>query len=400
MAKKVQKRVVKRKAPVRVPTMDTVQEEKLKIMVMGVGGSGKNVTNHMIKQGISGVDFVVANTDSQDLKQSKTSKRIHLGKQATKGLGTGMNPALGRSAAEEVKGEISDLVKDASILFIAGGMGGGTGTGASPVIAKIAKDSGVLTVAVVTKPFFFEGGQRAVIADDGIKELRKYTDAIVIIPNDKILEMADKKTNAQEAFQMSDDILLKAVKGISDVLTRPGDINIDFADIKAIIEDADDAIMGVGKARGANRAEMATDKAMSSVMLEDGMSIDGAKRIMFSIASKNRKDLAMEEIKNIAERITATAAKDSKVIFGTSTDRDLKEGEIRVTVVATSFNEKDAPLTKKTPFFGGASEEKKEEKDYEEVDVEEYFDDYIEDAENNDDEDTGMKFKNWNIWKK
>ena len=309
-----------------------------RIRVIGVGGSGKNVTNYMIKTGVPGVEFIVANTDAQDLQNSKAEKKIHLGKRTTQGLGTGMNPALGRNAAEESISEINEILKGADLVFIACGMGGGTGTGAAPIIAKTAKDLNVLTVGVVTKPFTFEGGKRQSIADEGLGEMMQNTDAMVIIPNDNILTASDNNTTMAEAFCLSDKILQQAVSGISQLIMKPGDINIDFADIKTILEDSGISLLGLGAGKGNNRAELAVSRAISSPLLET--SISGAQRVLFSVASRSRSDVTMREIQTIAEHITESVDPDAKVIFGTSTDKDLKPGEIHITLIATAFNEK------------------------------------------------------------
>ena len=309
-----------------------------RIRVIGVGGSGKNVINYMVKAGIPGVEFVVANTDAQDLRHSKAEKKIHLGKRITKGLGTGMNPALGRSAAEESLSDITEMLKGSDLVFIACGMGGGTGTGAAPVIAKAALDLNILTVAVVTKPFTFEGGKRRSLADDGLLELSQCTDAIVIIPNDNILAIADEKTSMADAFSLSDEVLQKAVSGISQLIMKPGDINIDFADIRVILERSGISLLGLGTGRGSNRAELAVARAISSPLLET--SIKGSQRLLFSIASKSRSDITMREVQTIAERIAESVDGDAKIIFGTSTDKELRQGEIRITLIATAFEEK------------------------------------------------------------
>ena len=335
---------------VQPPTSETFA----RIRVIGVGGSGKNVTNYMVKTGIPGVEFIVANTDAQDLQHSKAEKKIHLGRKTTQGLGTGMNPALGRSAAEESLVEIHEFLKGSDMVFIACGMGGGTGTGAAPVIAKTALDLGILTVAVITRPFTFEGGKRRSTAEEGLSELAQTTDAMVIIPNDKILAVADEKTTMADAFALSDTVLQQAVSGISQLVMKPGDINIDFADVRVILEDAGTALLGLGTGRGSNRAEVAVTKAISSPLLET--SIKGAKRVLFSIASKSRSETSMREVQTIAERISESVDPEAKIIFGTSTDKDLRQGEIRVTLIATAFDpEEEEGQEREEP-------EKKEEK--------------------------------------
>ena len=312
-----------------------VSETLARIRVIGVGGSGKNATNHMIKIGIPAVEFIVANTDAQDLQSSRSEKKIHLGKRTTQGLGTGMNPILGKSAAEESMQEINEALKGADLIFIACGMGGGTGTGAAPVIAKAAQDLGVLTVGVVTKPFAFEGGKRRTIAEEGIAELSQNTDAIMTIPNDLILATAGDKTTMADAFALSDEVLFRAVSGIAQLITKPGDINIDFADIRAILEDSGIALLGLGSGRGTNKAELAVTKAIASPLLE--VSIKGARRVLFSVATRSRTEVSMHEIQIIADRITESVDPNAKVIFGTSTDKDLRPGQVQITLIATDF---------------------------------------------------------------
>lgn len=308
-----------------------------RIRVIGIGGSGKNVTNHMIKVGIPGVEFIVANTDAQDLQQSKAERKIHLGKRTTQGLGTGMNPALGRSSAEESISEINEALKGADLLFVACGMGGGTGTGAAPVIAKAAQDLNTLVVSVVTKPFTFEGGQRRGIAEEGLSDLAKNTDAMVVIPNDNILTMAGDDTTMADAFELSDQVLSQAVDGIAQLIMKPGDINIDFADIRAILEDSGAALLGLGSGRGQNKAEIAVTRVISSPLLD--VSIHGARRALFSIASRARTDVSMREVQIVADRIAEAVDPQAKIIFGTTTDKDLRQGEMRITLVATNFKE-------------------------------------------------------------
>ena len=308
-----------------------------RIRVIGIGGSGKNATNHMIKVGIPGVEFIVANTDSQDLQQSKADRQVHLGKRSTQGLGTGMNPMLGRSSAEESLSEISEVIKGADMIFIACGMGGGTGTGAAPVVAKAAQDLGILTVSVVTKPFTFEGGKRKQIAAEGLQELAQATDAMVTIPNDNILAAAADDTTMADAFMLSDEILSQAVSGIAQLITKPGDINIDFADVRAILENSGASLLGLGSGRGANKAEIAVTRVVSSPLLE--VSINGAQRVLFSIASRTRSEVTMREVQTIAEQISEAVDPNAKIIFGTSTDKDMKQGELRITLIATDFKE-------------------------------------------------------------
>jgi cell division protein FtsZ len=338
-----------------MPQIKPDVEAFARIKVIGVGGSGKNAVNHMIDSKVRGVDFIAVNTDAQDLHHSLAKKKIHIGKNLTRGLGTGMNPELGKRAAEETKEEIQEAIKGADMVFIACGMGGGTGTGAAPAVARTAKEAGCLTVAVVTKPFFFEGLQRMRIAEAGIEELKQSVDAIIIIPNDRLLSTIDKDTTAKNAFAMCDDILRRAVEGISDLVTSPGIINIDFADIRAVMENAGPALMGIGYASGEKRAEEAARTAINSPLLE--VSIAGAKGVLFSIAGGD--DLTMFEIQDAAKVITESVDPNARIIFGTVREEKLKKGEIKITVIASGFPES---LIKKSLFQDeprGNSEDKK-----------------------------------------
>ncbi|TAL49554.1 cell division protein FtsZ [Patescibacteria group bacterium] len=334
-----------------MPQIKPEVETFARIKVIGLGGSGKNATNHMISLKVRGVDFIAINCDAQDLHQCLAKKKIHIGKNLTRGLGTGMNPEIGKRAAEETKEEILETVKGADMVFIACGMGGGTGTGAAPIVARTAREAGCLTVAVVTKPFFFEGAQRMRIAEVGIDELKGSVDAIIIIPNDRLLQTIDKETTAKSAFAMCDDILKRAVEGISDLVTTPGIINIDFADIKAVMENAGAALMGIGYGSGERRAEEAARIAINSPLLE--VSIAGAKGVLFSIAGGD--DLTMFEIQEAAKVITESVDPNAKIIFGTVRDDRLKKGEIKITVIASGFPE-NAP---KKSLFQDVSEDKK-----------------------------------------
>ena len=327
-----------------MPQITPEVEAFARIKVLGVGGSGKNAINHMINSKVKGVEFIAVNTDAQDLHNTLAKKKIHIGKNLTRGLGTGMNPELGKRAVEETKEEIQESIKGADMVFIAGGMGGGTCTGAAPVVAKTAKEIGALTVAVVTKPFFFEGAQRMRLAEQGLEELRKSVDAIIIIPNDRLLSTISKETTARAAFAMCDEILKQAVEGISDLITTPGVINIDFADIRSIMENAGSALMGIGTASGEKRAEEAAKNAINSPLLE--LSIHGAKGVLFSIAGGD--DLTMFEIQDAAKVITESIDSNAKVIFGTVRDEKLKKGEIKITVIASGFPE----TTGKRSLFG------------------------------------------------
>ena len=318
-----------------------------RIKVIGVGGSGKNAVNHMVSSKIRGVEFIVMNTDAQDLHHSLAQKKIHIGKNLTRGLGTGMNPEIGRKAAEETKEEIQGVIKGADMVFIAGGMGGGTGTGAAPVVAAIAKEQGALTIGVVTRPFSFEGSHRGRLAEQGLDELRKQVDALIVVPNDRILSAAGKDTTFKEAFTMSDEILRQAVEGISDLITTPGIINVDFADIRAILSDSGSALLGIGSATGDNRAQEAALAAINSPLLE--LSVSGAKGVLFAIAGGD--DLRMHEIQEAAKIITDSIDPDARVIFGAIHDEKLKKNEIKITVIASGFPE---GIEKKNLFSGAA----------------------------------------------
>ena len=311
------------------PDIDTFA----KIKVIGIGGSGGAAINRMVADNIRGVEFLAINTDAQALQQNKAPTRLHIGKGVTKGLGAGMNPELGEKSAQESLEEIKQRLAGADMVFITCGLGGGTGTGASPVIADIARaEIGALTVAVVTKPFTFEGAQRKVIADQGYKDLMERVDAIITIQNDRLLQIIDKKTSLLDAFFVADDILKQGVQGISELITVPGLINVDFADVKAIMQGAGSALMGIGKASGEARAQEAAKAAIDSPLLE--VSIDGAKGILFVVAGG--KDLTMHEINEAAQIITKSSDPNAKVIFGAMIDEQLGD-EVKITVVATGF---------------------------------------------------------------
>ena len=356
-----------------MPQIKPEVEAFARIKVIGVGGSGKNATNHMNNSKVKGVEFIAINTDAQDLHNSLASKKIHIGKNLTRGLGTGMNPELGKRAAEETKEEIQEALKGADMVFIAYGAGGGTGSGGGPMISKVAKEMGILTVGVVTKPFFFEGIQRMKIAEQSLDELRKGVDALIIIPNDRLLSTISRETTAKAAFSMCDDILKQAVEGISDLITMPGIINTDFADIRAVMENAGSALMGIGIAGGENRAVEAAKLAISSPLLE--LSIAGAKGVLFSIAGG--EDLTMFEIQDAAKLITESIDPNARVIFGTVHDERLKKNELKITVIASGFsdvsnkkslftniinNNSNKEEDKKTKLFSFGSDSPKEEK--------------------------------------
>jgi cell division protein FtsZ len=337
-----------------MPKINPVIEAFARIKVLGIGGSGNNALNHMINSKVKGVDFIAMNTDTQDLHYSLASKKIHIGKNLTKGLGSGMNPEIGKRAAEETKDEIVDSLKGADMVFIACGMGGGTGTGAAPTVAKIAKEQGILTVGVVTKPFFFEGNQRMRLAEKGLEELEKEVDALIVVPNDRLLAAVSKETSLKDAFAMCDEILRQAVEGISELITIPGIVNVDFADIRAVMADAGSALMGIGHATGEKRAEKAALSAINSPLLE--ISIEGAKGVLFAIAGGD--DLTMHEVQEAAKIITESVDKDAKVIFGAIRDERLKKDEVRITVIATGF---PTSLPRKPSLFQFSQKEEKKD---------------------------------------
>jgi len=304
-----------------------------KIKVIGAGGSGGSAINRMIRSKIKGVEFLAANTDIQALHHSQATTKINLGKTVTRGLGAGMNPDAGRAAAEESANEIRAALQGADMVFITCGLGGGTGSGSAPVIAQIAKECGALTVAVVTKPFSFEGAQRRDIAEKAYSELSQHVDTIISIPNDRVLQIIDKKTPLMEAFETVDDVLRQGVQGISELITIPGLINVDFADVRAIMNNTGSALMGIGRSTGEQRASEAAKQAIASPLLE--VSIDGAKGILFTITGG--ANLSMHEVSEAAKVITQNADPNAKVIFGAVIDETLKD-EVRICVIATGFD--------------------------------------------------------------
>lgn len=315
-------------------------ESFARIRVVGVGGSGNNAVNYMAAAKVKGVEFIAINSDAQDLHHSLAKRKINIGKNLTRGLGAGGNPDMGRRAAEETREEIANAIKGSDMIFITGGMGGGTGTGAAPVVAKIARETGALTVGVVTKPFLFEGQERMRLALQGIEELKKEVDALITIPNDRLLAIVDRETSVKAAFELCDNVLKQAVEGISDLITMPGIINVDFADIRSVMENAGSALMGLGLSTGEKRAEEAARAAINSPLLE--VSITGAKGVLFAIAGGD--DLGMLEIQDAARVITESIDPHAKVIFGAIKDEKLKKNEVRVTVIATGFPEKDGSV--------------------------------------------------------
>lgn len=331
-----------------------------RIRVVGCGGSGGNAVNHMINSKVKGVEFIAVNTDAQDLHRSLAKKKIHIGKNLTKGLGAGMNPELGRRAAEETRQEIQEALQGSDMVFITCGMGGGTGTGASAIVAKIAKELGALTVAVVTRPFSFEGLQRKEIADRGLAELKREVDAFIVIPNDKLLSIVEAQTSAKSAFALADEILRQAVEGVSDIITTPGEINTDFNDIKAIMEAAGPALMGIGIADGDRRAQDAAAQAVNSPLLD--VSITGAKGVLFVVAGSD--DLGILEVQEAAKVVSDSVDKSAKVIFGIMRDEKLKKGQIRIIVIATGFPEaeQEAISSAERSLFAMPAEDQQETK--------------------------------------
>jgi cell division protein FtsZ len=305
-----------------------------RIKVIGVGGAGKNAVNHMIQSKVEDIDFISVNTDTQDLHHSMASTKIHIGKNYTKGLGAGMDPEKGQRAAEETREEIHDAIAGADMVFITAGMGGGTGTGASPVVARASKEQDILTVAVVTKPFFFEGRERARLAEKGLAELEKEVDAMIVIPNDRLLASVDQRTSIKNAFAMCDEILKQAVEGIASLVTTSGTIgNIDFADIKTILKDSGTALMGVGIASGEGAAIEAVKKAINSPLLD--ISIHGAKGVLLSFAGNS--DLSLWDVQEAAKIIHESVDKDARIIWGTTINESSKNDEVKVTVITTGF---------------------------------------------------------------
>lgn len=322
---------------------DMDQDEFAKIKVVGVGGGGNNAVNRMIDAGVKGVEFLVFNTDKQALKNSLAENKIQLGEKITKGLGAGANPEVGEQAAEESIDEIREALEGADMVFITAGMGGGTGTGAAPVIADVAKELGLLTVGVVTKPFTFEGRKRAKSAELGINALKGKVDTLVIIPNDRLLSIADKKTSFSQAFEMADDILKQGIQGISDLISVPNLINLDFADVKTIMYDKGVAHMGIGRASGDDRATEAAKLAINSPLLET--SIEGAKSVLLNITAGS--DLGIFEVNEAADLIRDCVSEDANIIFGAGIDESLKD-EVKITVIATEFDQyKDEKKDKK-----------------------------------------------------
>jgi cell division protein FtsZ len=309
-------------------------ENYAQIRVIGVGGGGVNAVNRMIAEGMRGVEFIAVNTDAQALMLAQAPKRVRIGDKLTRGLGAGSNPEIGEKAAEESSDDLYEALKGSDMVFVTAGMGGGTGTGASPIVARVAKEVGALTIGVVTRPFTFEGGKRSKAAEAGITKLKEQVDTLIVIPNDRLLEIVDKRANLQQAFRVADDVLRQGIQGISELITVPGLINLDFADVKTIMSEGGAALMAVGSATGENRAVDAAQQAISSKLLD--VTIDGARGILFNVTGG--PSMTLYEVNQAAEIIKSTAHPDVNLIFGAVIDENMKD-EIRITVIATGFDQ-------------------------------------------------------------
>ncbi len=316
----------------RRPAASAPSEQSATIKVVGVGGGGSNAVDRMIDVDVSGVEFITVNTDAQALMRSQASARVHIGEKATRGLGSGGNPVMGHKAAEESAEDLRQSLEGADMIFIAAGMGGGTGTGGAPVVADIAQESDALTVGVVTRPFAFEGTARARVADDGIQDLGERVDTLVVIPNDRLLNVADAKSTISEAFALADDVLRQAIQGVSDLITMPGLINLDFNDVRAVMTDAGTALMAMGEGQGETRATDAITQALNSPLLDTSM--DGARGVLLNFTGGT--DMTLYEVNEAAEIVAKTADPNANIIFGTVVDEAL-EGRMHVTVIATGF---------------------------------------------------------------
>jgi cell division protein FtsZ len=310
-----------------------VSESFARIKVIGVGGGGCNAVNRMIDEGLQGIEFITVNTDGQALLMSKSDMRVRIGEKVTRGLGAGGNPEMGRKAAEESAEDLYEVLKGSDMVFVTSGMGGGTGTGAAPIVAQIAKEVGALTIGVVTRPFTFEGARRAKAAEEGIMRLKEHADTLIVIPNDRLLQMVDKRASLQDAFRMADDVLRQGIQGISELITVPGLINLDFADVRAIMSEGGAALMAVGHANGEERARVAAEMAISSHLLD--ITIDGARGILFNVTGG--PNLTLFEVNQAAAIIKETAHPDVNLIFGAVIDPKIGD-EIRITVIATGFD--------------------------------------------------------------
>ncbi|HEY4526078.1 MAG TPA: cell division protein FtsZ [Candidatus Paceibacterota bacterium] len=319
-----------------------------RIKVVGLGGGGGNAVSRMSKDFTRGVEFIAINTDHQDLDYCDVRKKIYIGKNLTRGLGTGMNPELGRQAAEENRSEIAEAVKDADIVFITAGLGGGTGTGVSPIVAEAAKQAGALTLAFVTKPFVFEGTQRQRIAEDGILKLKDKVDALIVVPNDRIFTIINKDTSVLKAFEAIDDVMKTALRGLVEFIVTPGIINVDFADVRTIIQDAGSAIVGIGVASGQERAVNAVNQALNSPLLE--VNPEGAQGVLLGISGG--RDLKMTEINDAAKIVAQTVGPGAKIIFGAYYDKHLRPGQLKITLIATGFQQSSQNNSLFSPGFG------------------------------------------------
>jgi cell division protein FtsZ len=335
----------------RTDTLYTLMEEQMdstrknqpvetfaRIKVIGVGGGGQNAVNRMIEEGIQGVEFVATNTDAQALTLSRAPTRVRLGDKLTRGLGAGGDPEIGRKAAEESADELYSVLKGADMVFVTAGMGGGTGTGAAPVVAQVAKECGALTIGVVTRPFTFEGGRRSQAADAGVNKLKEHAHTLISIPNDRLLQIADKKSSLEDAFRMADDVLRQGIQGISELITVPGLINLDFADVRTIMSEGGAALMAVGRGSGEDRAKTAAEQAISSQLLD--ITIDGARGVLFNVTGGT--NLTLFEVNQAAAIIRETAHPDVNMIFGAVIEPDMGD-EVRVTVIATGFERSGVP---------------------------------------------------------
>lgn len=324
------------------------------IKVIGVGGGGQNAVNRMIDEGIQGVEFISVNTDSQALMLSAAPVRLRIGDKLTKGLGSGGNPEIGQRAADESQEEIAEIVKGADMVFVTAGMGGGTGSGAAPVIARVARDQGALTIGVVTRPFSFEGSHRRRTAEGALKDLGQNVDTLIVIPNDRLLQVVDKKLGINQAFRAADDVLRQGIQGISELITIPGLINLDFADVRSVMLDGGAALMSVGRGAGENRAKDAANQAIHSALLD--VSIDGARSILFNI--KGGEDLSLYEVNEAAEIVRGNAHPEANIIFGAVVDPSMKD-EVQLTVIATGF---DKPHEEKPAYNQRHTEQRNQER--------------------------------------
>lgn len=369
-----------------------------KIKVIGVGGGGGNAVSSMVENGaITGVEFIVANTDAQVLLANKAPTKIQIGEKITKGLGVGGNPEIGAQAAEESLEKLKDLMVDTDMVFITAGMGGGTGTGAAPVIARLAKESGALTVGIVTKPFAFEGTRRSVTAEDGIERLREAVDTLIVIPNQRLMDVIDRKMSLVDAFKVVDSVLEQGVGGIAEIITTAGLVNVDFADVKAIMSEAGTALLGIGTGVGENRAQMAARAAVSSPLLD--LSIEGARGVLFNIAGG--RDLTMFEVDEAAKVISSAADQDANIIFGAVIKDDLVD-QIRITVIATGFDETRSRIAQMRPMTKpivqgvvseGKSVEDQKEEEKRSMDNKDYDYEDSDDSNSKDNDMFGEKFE-------